>query len=311
MDPAKQQILGYFIEEAKEHLDTLESGLLNLQSTISDSERVNELFRAAHSVKGGAAMLGYGSIQKTAHRLEDSFKVLKEQDITADQQLETLFLSGFDTLRDLIEKLQGPFGLQEEEGEQAFQAAEPIFTQLETYLQELSGGAGAAATIPANFDAQVMGVLKQMLALFKQADSAASRQKLQGLCDRAQQLVADNQPWQTLTTTVKTAISNPGNSFQSIAPVVIRDLKQAAERLKAGKQDAVVPSGNLKQLAAATTSAATPTATPPTSAAGADQVLVPKNDPKGAAIALIKGMDKKTLTDMAKILIHAIKSGKV
>ena len=54
----QQKILGYFIEEAKEHLETLERGILDLSAVIDDQERVNEMFRAANSVKGGAAMLG-------------------------------------------------------------------------------------------------------------------------------------------------------------------------------------------------------------------------------------------------------------
>ncbi|MFO0309089.1 MAG: Hpt domain-containing protein, partial [Pseudanabaena sp.] len=59
MDQDKQkQITGYFIEEAKEHLQTIESGLLDLESLMGNSESVNEIFRAAHSIKGGAAMLG-------------------------------------------------------------------------------------------------------------------------------------------------------------------------------------------------------------------------------------------------------------
>ncbi|MBC7516036.1 MAG: Hpt domain-containing protein, partial [Alkalinema sp. FL-bin-369] len=54
MQPEQQQrIMGYFIEEAKDHLNTIEQGLLNLQGTLDDSEMVNEVFRAAHSVKGG------------------------------------------------------------------------------------------------------------------------------------------------------------------------------------------------------------------------------------------------------------------
>ena len=64
----QQRIMGYFIEEAKDHLNTIEQGLLNLQSTVEDPEMVNEVFRAAHSVKGGAAMLGIDSMHKTAHR---------------------------------------------------------------------------------------------------------------------------------------------------------------------------------------------------------------------------------------------------
>jgi chemotaxis protein histidine kinase CheA len=92
MQPEQQQrIMGYFIEEAKDHLNTIEQGLLSLQSTMEDTEMVNEVFRAAHSVKGGAAMLGINSIQKTAHRLEDCFKVLKESPVKVDSQLESSF----------------------------------------------------------------------------------------------------------------------------------------------------------------------------------------------------------------------------
>lgn len=77
MQPEQEQrILGYFIEEGKDHLNTIEQGLLNLQDTLEDPEMVNEVFRAAHSVKGGAAMLGLDSIQRTSHHLEDYFKVL-------------------------------------------------------------------------------------------------------------------------------------------------------------------------------------------------------------------------------------------
>ena len=62
MDSANtQKILGYFIEEAKEHLETLEKGIVDLANMANDTEQINEMFRAAHSVKGGAAMLGYSS----------------------------------------------------------------------------------------------------------------------------------------------------------------------------------------------------------------------------------------------------------
>ena len=126
----QQRILGYFIEEAREHLTTIEQGLLNLESTLKDSETLNEVFRAAHSVKGGAAMLGLSSIQRTAHRLEDCFKVLKENPVQIDQKLETLFLNVSDILKALLENLQGPFGLTEEVANDLMSEAEPYFNSL-------------------------------------------------------------------------------------------------------------------------------------------------------------------------------------
>ncbi|WGV26864.1 response regulator [Halotia branconii] len=140
----QQRILGYFIEEARDHLNTIEQGLLNLESTLNDPEMVNEVFRAAHSIKGGAAMLGLSSIQHTSHRLEDCFKVLKEHPVKIDQKLESLFLGVSDTLKALLEHLSGPFGLSEEAANNLMSEAEPVFKwlyeHLETLVQQGSNG---------------------------------------------------------------------------------------------------------------------------------------------------------------------------
>lgn len=133
----QQRILGYFIEEAKDHLNTIEQGLLNLQATLNDPEMVNEVFRAAHSIKGGAAMLGLSSIQHTSHRLEDCFKILKEYPIEVDQKLESLFLGVSDTLKALLEQLQSPFGLSEEAASDLMSEAEPVFQWLHEHLEVL------------------------------------------------------------------------------------------------------------------------------------------------------------------------------
>lgn len=115
MQPDQQQrVLGYFLEEAREHLNTIEQGLLNLQGTLDNGEMIQEVFRAAHSIKGGAAMLGLSSIQHTSHRLEDCLKILKDHPIKIDQTLESLLLGVFDTLKSLIDHLGSPFGLSEE-----------------------------------------------------------------------------------------------------------------------------------------------------------------------------------------------------
>jgi len=255
----QQQIIGFFIEEAKEHLDTIEEGLLNLQVTLTEPERINEVFRAAHSVKGGAAMLGFGSIQKTAHRLEDCFKILQEHEIESDQKLESLFLNGLDTLKDLLERLQGPFGLREEEAEATLQAAEPNFTQLQAYLNYLIGAEGAvpedvaapsASKLPANFEPQVKAVLKKMLQVFKQADSAAGRQQLGKLCQYLLKLGTGMEQWTALVETLKAVVVSPKLPYKILAPIVIKDIKQASDLALTGKTSEIAPSRNLQQLAA-------------------------------------------------------------
>ena len=149
MDQDKQkQITGYFIEEAKEHLQTIESGLLNLQTLMSDTEAVNEIFRAAHSIKGGAAMLGFSSIQHVSHNFEDYFKIMRENStLKVDQHLQTLFLQAFDKLQELVELLQSPYGLTKDAVDVIMSGSDQIFANLKSHLQNLISGKGVDEAI--------------------------------------------------------------------------------------------------------------------------------------------------------------------
>ena len=149
----QQRILGYFIEEAKDHLNTIEQGLLNLQNTLEDPEMINEVFRAAHSIKGGAAMLEIDSILQTSHHLEDYFKVLQEYPkIQVDQKLESLFLKVFDNLKELLEQLEDSFNLSGDLVNNMMSEIEPVFEALNQHLGLLvqaGGGVLAEVKVPA------------------------------------------------------------------------------------------------------------------------------------------------------------------
>ena len=298
MDTTSQQrLLGYFIEEAKEHLETLEKGILELSSVMEDNERVNEMFRAAHSIKGGAAMLGYGSIQNTSHRLEDAFKILKDHPIEVDQRLESLFLRAYDVLQDLVERLESSMDLPEDEVEGIMQEAEPYFIELQEYLQQLLSEGPSAPVIPkpvapeppkpspVDLTAQVKELLKQMLLLFKQKATPESRQKLQELCASLGQIAPGEQGWQTLVKKASQAIANPKHSYRTLAPVVIKELKQANDYLELGKGNLITPSQSLQQLAAASL----------------PQILITV-EPKTAANTLLKVFNKQQLLELIQFL---------
>ncbi len=263
MQPEQQQrIMGYFIEEAKEHLNTIEQGLLSLQSTIEDAESINEVFRAAHSVKGGAAMLGLGGIQQVSHRLEDFFKILKESPVQVDQRLETLFLQVFDVLKELLEQLQSSFGLSDAANANALATVEPVFIEIEQWLAQATG-AGTAAGAPATlgtvssarslveaFQTDVPGRLREMLQLFKQAETAENRQRLCSICATLRQ---QGEPfsltdWCHLIEMAERAIAHSENRFRDLAPVVIRDIKQAQELVLANRASEIAPCDQLIAL---------------------------------------------------------------
>ncbi len=245
----QQKILGYFIEEAKEHLEILETGLLELSAVVEDQERLNEMFRAAHSIKGGAAMLGYSSIQKIAHRLEDSFKILRENSVAADQKLESLFLKGYDVLQNLIEKLQGTFGLNTEEADQIVKQSEPFFVELQNYLNQIL----EQESLVNNEEsfAKVRELLKKMLSLFQEKDNHENRQQLQKLCNKLGEIFPSMKEWQTLTENASNAIANSQHSYRTLAPVIIKELKQNSDYIELKQEDKINASEALKQLASA------------------------------------------------------------
>ncbi|WP_315790392.1 hybrid sensor histidine kinase/response regulator [Fischerella sp. JS2] len=251
----QQRILGYFIEEAKEHLTTIEQGLLNLQSTIKDPEMLNEVFRAAHSIKGGAAMLGLSSIQRTAHRLEDCFKVLKEYPVQVDQKLESLFLGVSDTLKALLENLTGPFGLTEETASQIMSEAEPVFGWLNEHLDLLvkQGTIGVAAADTDRWQQRqnlVLQKLREMLQLFKQPATPETRQSLQACCRQLVELgeQLDCASWCNLCQAAGQAIANQENSYLTLAKIVITDIKQALELVLTGREAEIIISQQLGAL---------------------------------------------------------------
>jgi chemotaxis protein histidine kinase CheA len=260
MDADKQkQITGYFIDESLEHLQTIETGLLNVDTMMSDAETLNEVFRAAHSIKGGAAMLGFSSIQYTAHKLEDYFKVLKDHaEIKVDQNLQSLFLAGFDSLKDLLEQLQSPVGLTQDVANNLMEKSKQVFERLKEQLDQTIGHSKVAEA-PASGEVRAMLMvfqndipqrLREMLELFKQQDRPTSRQHLQAICDQMYRTGEqfELRYWCDLIKVVKGTIANQNNGFRTLAPTVIKEVKQAQEMVLAQRGSAIAISSQLRQL---------------------------------------------------------------
>ncbi len=93
-----------FLEEAQEHINKIESVLLGAgtKQTIPGNQ-LDAILRASHSLKGGAAMMGYEPLSSVAHRLEDFLKILKNRrSITIDTVIEELLLKIVDLLNHLV-----------------------------------------------------------------------------------------------------------------------------------------------------------------------------------------------------------------
>jgi two-component system, chemotaxis family, sensor histidine kinase and response regulator PixL len=101
MIDTEQQVRLNFLEEAEEYFEQLETILLNLATADDRPQQLDAALRAAHSIKGSAGMMGFMPLSHVAHRLEDSFKILRARLIEIDTELETLLLAGVDGLREV------------------------------------------------------------------------------------------------------------------------------------------------------------------------------------------------------------------
>jgi len=135
MDP---EIFSDFIIEAKEHLETIEPNLLELESNPEDLDLLNEIFRPMHSLKGASGFLGLDKINMVAHRAENVLDELRKGKMKTTSHIMDVILNATDVLRTMIENLE----TEESEGDVDIS---PIVGKLDALMKEQAGGASASA----------------------------------------------------------------------------------------------------------------------------------------------------------------------
>ena len=103
MDDELKEFRDMFFEEAGENLQTLEAGLLHLESAGDDDELLNGVFRAAHSIKGGAASFGLTDVSGFAHVMEGLLDQIRRHERAITRDIASLLLRATDMLRGLME----------------------------------------------------------------------------------------------------------------------------------------------------------------------------------------------------------------
>ncbi len=102
------ETLQMYIEESLEHLGDIESDLLTIEEAGKDIDLdlVNNVFRAAHSIKGGAGFMGLTTIKELAHHLENVLGLIRNQELIPDSNRISVLLKGFDQLESLLNHIQ-------------------------------------------------------------------------------------------------------------------------------------------------------------------------------------------------------------
>jgi two-component system, chemotaxis family, sensor kinase CheA len=102
MDFDRDAVLTSFVAETQEGLDLMEQSLLAMESRSGGAELLDDIFRAAHTLKGNATSLELDDLKSFAHAVEDLLDVLREQNAEVSAEVISLLLKAVDELRALV-----------------------------------------------------------------------------------------------------------------------------------------------------------------------------------------------------------------
>ena len=127
-----------FFEEADELVETMEAELLDMLSDPDDPERINTVFRAAHSIKGGSATFGFDAVAKFTHVMETLMDEVRDGERRAEPDLVDLLLRGTDCVRSMLEAAKQ--GVESDA-----EVIDKVMAQLQACLEGGSPGGSADA----------------------------------------------------------------------------------------------------------------------------------------------------------------------
>ncbi len=100
------QYLDVFLEESKEHLGSLNERLLELEKNPHDAAGLNEIFRAAHTLKGMSSTMGFNDLADLTHHMENLLSDLKEGLMLANTNVVNVLFQCVDRLQFIVDKVE-------------------------------------------------------------------------------------------------------------------------------------------------------------------------------------------------------------
>lgn len=156
------QYLEIFIDETTEHLQSLNEQLLILEKEPDNTDTINEIFRAAHSLKGMAGTMGYKRMQRLTHDMENVFSEIRNGKMNVTAYLVDTLFQGLDALESYLSNIQ-------ETADEGTDDHQDIIDALNNVLEEGLGGGSKEAAKPAESSAAASAPVEeeQLLARYK------------------------------------------------------------------------------------------------------------------------------------------------
>lgn len=132
------QYLEIFIDETKEHLQSLNEQLLILEKEPENEGTINEIFRAAHTLKGMSGTMGYKRMQNLTHNMENIFSEIRNGKMSVTATIVDLLFKGLDALENYLANISST-------GDEGTEEYTDIISQLDVCLKQGLGEMPAAA----------------------------------------------------------------------------------------------------------------------------------------------------------------------
>ncbi len=130
------QYLEIFLDETKEHLENLNAQILKLEQEPEDVDTINEIFRAAHSLKGMAGTMGYKRMQALTHNMENVFSEIRNGTMKVNSNLIDTLFQCLDALEEYNNNIQ-------ETADEGTNDNQQLIVQLSDFLQTSGKGSNA------------------------------------------------------------------------------------------------------------------------------------------------------------------------
>lgn len=136
------QYLEIFIDESAEHLQTLSDCIMTLEKEPDNKDTINEVFRAAHSLKGMAGTMGFKRMQHLTHDMENVFQEVRSDKIPVDSPMIDLLFKCLDAIDGYLENIKAT-------SDEGTEDNEIIIKELNDFIAKANGEAAAASEQPA------------------------------------------------------------------------------------------------------------------------------------------------------------------
>ncbi|MCR5476512.1 MAG: chemotaxis protein CheA [Lachnospiraceae bacterium] len=136
------QYLEIFLDETNEHLQNLNTQILDLEQDPENEDTINEIFRAAHSLKGMAGTMGYKRMQNLTHDMENVFSEVRSGTIKIKPEMIDTLFQCLDALQEYTDNIKNT-------SDEGTNDNEPLIKMLNDILATKGGAAPAAQSAPA------------------------------------------------------------------------------------------------------------------------------------------------------------------